>query len=108
MPKVVFDKLEMELWLQGRSTEPSPNPGVSSNMIPNGWTHEEWRTKVAEALHILAGHMGGYGVDLVSEDGTDLSDPTNEEQKFSYASPTKTYAAVIGTSMITMSHLKDN
>ena len=71
MAKVVFDKTEVAMWLHGEN-------------VPNGWAHHEFRKNVADALNILAGHMGGWGIDLVDEKGNDLSDPNDDEKTFSY------------------------
>lgn len=81
MPKVVLDKREHDIWLYGKSKRGSK--------VPNGFTHEEFRNKVTDALNLLAGHMGGHGIDLVDENGCDLSDDLNEEQQFHYMSPLK-------------------
>lgn len=92
MPKIVFDKRETELWLTGKSEIQNQNTNSKLYEIPNGWTYEEWRVEVAKAINILGGHMGGFGVDLVDEEGNSLPNPNvSFEGPFQYAPPDKTY-----------------
>ena len=63
MAKVIFNRREIKLWY-----------GHDKKLIK----------KIADALDLLAGHLGGHGIDLVSEAGAGLS---YDEYHFQYDAP---------------------
>ncbi len=67
MARIILNKNEAALWLAKK----------------NSPIYKQWRRKVAETINLLAGHLGGNGIELVDEDGNDLSDPSSASTRFS-------------------------
>lgn len=84
MPKVVLDKREAEIWLKIKSDPTSRY------------------FKILDALNLLAGDMGGHGIDLVDEEGNSL------ESTCSYVSPPKKNENMCGMESPIAGHPKCN
>jgi len=66
MAKITFTNREKMIWLRNEN-----------NM----------RASIANTCNQLAGDLGGYGIDLIDEDGNDLSFHGNDDYTFQYACP---------------------
>lgn len=106
MPKVIFDNRESALWMRGKSSGKDPS-GVHCQSIPYGWKYDQWRKEVSDAIYTLAGHMGGFGIDLTDQYGRSLSQP-ELELDFTYQPPDQVYRSKPGCKMITINDLKGN
>ncbi len=71
MAKVMLSKSETKIWKEATASDRKD----LANAI----------NAIGDAINMLAGDLGGYGIDFVDSDGNDLSHPTNEELQFSYA-----------------------
>lgn len=81
MANVVFNARERNLWLNSQ---------------------DDVRRKISNDINSLAGHLGGWGINLTDSDGNDLS--INEEFDFSYCEPPPRFK--FGDHIITIDHIE--
>jgi hypothetical protein len=104
LAKVILDRREAEIFRKGKALVPAGKeefgviPGNSENITDL----YEYQKLITDTVLMLAGHLGGLGIDFVDEDGNVL------DSEIGYMNPLLEYHAAIGTAQISITDLKSN